>query len=282
VTPARAVADALAGLLLVAAARGSPVGEDAALGDAGAPAERAGAGSLLHPPTKTLTDASSATTARTARTLVAWSCGGSGRGLTDRGRSHREWSTAEFSRSELGCSFEQCSLRHRESVQPSVERFISRAECRLKRTPILLVAPTVDGQKSIAAIPVAIQLGTEEPGGSAEQLSPSTLRSVSNTKRCHGLIRHVVIPDSDEHTGIRPRDDRTGRDEPRRPPPATGWVVDSTSPRTVTRRYHAGRGRSASIGDRASRSAQPARSHVAGEPRPAQARPAAPRGCSAP
>src|SRR6185312_16331456 len=87
-----------------------------------------------------------------------------------------------FSRSELGCSFEQCSLRHRESVQPSVERFISRAECRLKRTPILLVAPTVDGQKSIAAIPVAIQLGTEEPGGSAEQLSPSTLRSVGNTK----------------------------------------------------------------------------------------------------
>src|SRR6185503_14095256 len=169
--------------------RGSLVDEDGALGDAGAPIERAGAGPLLHPPTKTLTDASSATTARTARTLVAWSCGGSGRGLTDRGRSHRE------------------------GVQPSVERFISRAECRLKRTPILLVAPTVDGQESIAAIPVAIQLGTEEPGGSAEQLSPSTLRSVGNTKRCHGLIRHVVIPDSDEHTGIRPRDDSTGRDK---------------------------------------------------------------------
>ena len=90
VMPARAVADALAGLLLVAAARGSLVDEVDALGDTGAPAGRAGAGPLLHPPTKTLTDASSATTARTARTLVAWSCGGSGRGLTDRGRSRRE------------------------------------------------------------------------------------------------------------------------------------------------------------------------------------------------
>jgi hypothetical protein len=75
---------------------------------------------------------------------------------------------------------------------------------------MLLTAPTVNGQKSIAAISVAIQLGAEEPGGLAEQLSSSTLRSVGDAKRCHGLIRHVVVPDSDEYTGIRLRDDGFG------------------------------------------------------------------------
>ena len=68
--------------------------------------------------------------------------------------------------------------------------------------------------------------------------------------------------------------------QPRQPPPATGSVVDLTSPRTVSRRCHAGRGRRASIEHRASSSARPGRSRAAGEPRPAQARPAAPRGCS--
>ena len=51
--PARAVAETpLAGLLLVAAARGSLVDEVDALGDAGAPAGRAGSGAAAAPANK--------------------------------------------------------------------------------------------------------------------------------------------------------------------------------------------------------------------------------------
>src|SRR5262249_34105254 len=97
-----------------------------------------------------------------------------------------------------------------------VEGLVGRAEGVQERLPVLLVLPAVDRQEPAGPNSIAVQLGTQEPRGTAKQLTPGAVGCVGRGERRHTVIRHLVLPHPHEHASIRPGPEPPAPSNPRR------------------------------------------------------------------
>ena len=99
----------------------------------------------------------------------------------------------------LGGSLEQRPLSDGKPLKLGVEGVARRAECDKKGTPILFVLPAVDRQVAVVSASVAVQLGTHEPRGPSEQLTPGAVACIARDERRGPVIWHLVLPHPHEH-----------------------------------------------------------------------------------